>query len=160
MISKHLSCVCGSTEVDKQEISVGVKKLTENAIVPHKDNGNIGWDFHTNIDSEVYLYPGERHKFSTGIALELPAGYAMMLWDRSGLSSGEGLHRLAGVIDSIYRGEILVCLVNLGQSPVLIKPGQKIVQGIIQEEIPAKMVVVDKLSETSRGDKGFGSTGK
>lgn len=161
MVSKHLVYFEDSRmhPVEKLSLDVKVKKLDESAVVPNKEDGNIGWDFCTNVGQEICLYPGERFKFPTGIALEIPSGYAMMLWDRSGLSTKEGLHRLAGVIDSAYRGEIIVCLTNLGLEPVIVKPGQKIIQGIIQEEIPAKMIVVDNLSETKRGDKGFGSTG-
>lgn len=165
MLSKHLwysSAIMGHSQhyrVELDYIQIKYKKLTDDAIPPHKEEGNIGWDFHTTVGQEVCLYPGERFKFPTGIALEIPSGYAMMLWDRSGLSSKEGLHRLAGVIDSVYRGEIIVCLTNLGLEPVIVKPGQKIIQGIIQEEIPTKMIEAEDLSETSRGTKGFGSTG-
>lgn len=161
MVCKHLVYFADGVfqSVERVDIPIKYKRLQNDAIAPHKEEGNIGWDFHTTIGQEVCLYPGERFLFPTGIALEIPAGYAMLLWDRSGLSSKEGLHRLAGVIDSIYRGEVFVCLTNLGLEPIIIKPGQKIVQGIVQEEIPAKMIEAEDLSETSRGTKGFGSTG-
>ena len=162
MISKHMFYFSGAGPefIDIDKFYIKYKKLSDNAIPPQKTVGNVGIDFFTNINEEVTIYPGERVKLSTGICLEIPAGYAIILKDRSGFSTNEGMHVLAGVIDSSYRGEIIICLVNLGTKQVTIKPGQKIVQGIIIEDIPIQFEEVKVLSNTDRGTKGFGSTGK
>ena len=139
-------------------ISFRVKKLSPDAKLPSKDNPeDAGIDVYTN---ESYtLQPGERRAFSTGIAAEFPAGYVALFWDRSGLGS-KGIHRLAGVIDSGYRGEWKVVLINLTNEPYEIKAGDKIVQCIIQKFEPVDIVEVDELEESARGEKGFGSSGR
>jgi dUTP pyrophosphatase len=139
-------------------ISFKVKKLADNATLPTKDNpSDAGIDIYTN---ESYtLAPGERHLFTTGIAVEFPEGNVALLWDRSGLGS-KGLHRLAGVIDSGYRGEWKVVLLNTTQEPFEIKAGDKIIQCILQKFTPAQIEEVTDLSDTARGDKGFGSSGR
>lgn len=139
-------------------ISFKVKKLSSNAILPTKDNStDAGIDIYAN---ESYtLKPGERHLFSTGIAVEFKPGYVALLWDRSGLGS-KGIHRLAGVIDSGYRGEWKVALVNLTKETFAIKAGDKIIQCILQKFEPVKIKEVKKLKESKRGAKGFGSSGR
>lgn len=139
-------------------IAFKVQKLSKNAIMPaKKDPSDAGIDIYTN---ETYkLKPGEVHMFSTGISVEFPQGYVALLWDRSGLGS-QGIHRLAGVIDSGYRGEWKVVLTNLTKKPFKIQAGDKIVQCILQNFEPVKITEVEKLSETKRGKKGFGSSGR
>lgn len=139
-------------------ITFKVKKLVANAIVPTKDNrADAGIDIYTN---EAYtLTPGEVHMFSTGIAVEFPPGYVALLWDRSGLGS-KGIHRLAGVIDSGYRGEWKVVLLNTTKKRFPIAKGDKIVQCILQKFEPTKIVEVKTLKESQRGAKGFGSSGR
>ena len=97
--------------------------------------------------------------FPTGIAVEFPEGYVALLWDRSGLGS-KGIHRLAGVIDSGYRGEWKVVLLNTTKEPFEIKKGDKIIQCIIQKFEPVEILEVDELSNSQRGEKGFGSSGR
>lgn len=139
-------------------ISFKVKKLTANAVLPTKNNSkDAGIDVYTN---ESYtLKPGETHMFGTGIAVEIPTGYVALFWDRSGLGS-KGIHRLAGVVDSSYRGEWKIVLTNLTKKKFEIKAGDKIVQCLIQKFEPVKIKAVKKLSDTSRGAKGFGSSGR
>lgn len=146
-------------QIEVHSLEINYKKLNDRAIPPKKTKGNIGIDFHTTIESSVFLFPGERYLFPTGLSLEIPDGYAIILEDRSGISTKLGLHKFAGVIDSSYRGEIMVCLSNLSDTGVKIEPGQKIVQGIIVEDIPVDFYEKKSLSETDRGTKGFGSTG-
>lgn len=135
-----------------------VKKLFSNATLPAKENAtDAGIDIYTN---ESYtLSPGERHMFATGIACAIPNGYVALLWDRSGLGS-KGIHRFAGVIDSGYRGEWKVILYNSTSEPFEIKSGDKIVQCIIQKFEPAEITEVDELTNTDRGEAGFGSSGR
>jgi len=139
-------------------ISFRVKKLSLTATLPTKNNpSDAGIDIYTN-ESHT-LKPGETYMFSTGIAVEFPKGYVALLWDRSGLGS-KGIHRLAGVIDSGYRGEWKVVLVNLTKQPYIIKAGDKVIQCVMQKFEPARIKEVKKLSETSRDAAGFGSSGR
>lgn len=135
-----------------------VKKLSPASILPSKENSSdAGIDIYAN---ESYtLKPQERHLFSTGIAVDFPRGYVALLWDRSGLGS-RGIHRLAGVIDSGYRGEWKVMLINLSDGAVKIKAGDKIIQCILQKYEPVKIKEVKKLKESKRGSRGFGSSGR
>lgn len=135
-----------------------VKKLAPNAKIPAKGNPtDAGIDVFTN---ESYtLAPGEVHAFSTGIAVAIPDGYVALIWDRSGLGV-KGVHRLAGVIDSGYRGEWKIVLVNLSKEPVEVKTGDKIAQCVLQEFEQADIAEVDSLPESIRGEKGFGSSGR
>lgn len=152
------------TPLDRGVHAVGCELIHPDARLPTKTDGNIGWDFYV-VEDEAFnvnsyqLRPGERKLFHTGVKMQLPAGVHMLLWDRSGLSAKSGVHRLAGVIDSSYRGEVRVCLVNLGDKTVQVRSGDRIIQGILQEEVPAMFVETDSVDETLRGDQGFGSTG-
>tara|TARA_R110002110_G_scaffold198675_6_gene409174 strand:- start:17041 stop:17532 length:492 start_codon:yes stop_codon:yes gene_type:complete len=155
-------------------IPIRCKDLTEDkqAKLPTKKMGDVGWDLYCIPDDmwhhsylngpDLYfeLAPKRRHIFHTGISMAIPQGYAGFIWDRSGLSAKKGVHRLAGVIDSSYRGEILICLVNLGKETVLIEKHDRIAQMIIQKEEPCTMTWSDSLSESNRGEKGFASSGR
>ena len=135
-----------------------VQILTPDAILPAKDNPtDAGIDIFTN---ESYtLAPAERHLFTTGIAVEFSDGHVALLWDRSGLGS-KGIHRLAGVIDSGYRGEWKVALVNLSDQPYEIKAGDKIIQCVLQKFEPVEITEVEALAESARAATGFGSSGR
>ena len=135
-----------------------VKKLKTNAIIPTKDNPeDAGIDIYTN--ESYIMQPGERHMFSTGISVEFPEGFVALLWDRSGLGS-QGIHRFAGVIDSGYRGEWKVILLNTTNQPFSIKAGDKIIQCILQAFEPVAIKEAVKLAYSRRGAKGWGSSGK
>lgn len=135
-----------------------VNKLSPSAILPSKENSaDAGIDIYAN--ESYVLKPGQRHLFSTGIAVEFPRGYVALLWDRSGLGS-RGVHRLAGVIDSGYRGEWKVALVNLSDGTVRIRAGDKIIQCILQKYEAVKIREVKELKESQRGSRGFGSSGR
>lgn len=139
-------------------IQFKVKKLAANATLPAKGNKfDAGIDIYTN---ESYtLKPGETHMFGTGISVEIPNGHVALFWDRSGLGS-KGIHRLAGVVDSTYRGEWKIVLTNLTKKKFAIAAGDKIVQCLIQKFEQVNIKEVKKLSDTSRGAKGFGSSGR
>ncbi|MEX1112394.1 MAG: dUTP diphosphatase [Candidatus Andersenbacteria bacterium] len=135
-----------------------VHKLSDDAKLPAKENPlDAGIDIFTN-ESRV-LEPGETYMFGTGISASLPDGYVALIWDRSGLGS-KGIHRLAGVIDSIYRGEWKIVLTNLSHEPYEIKAGDKIAQCVVQKFEPVEIIEVAQLTETNRGEKGFGSSGR
>jgi dUTP pyrophosphatase len=139
-------------------IDFKVKRLSNNAVLPTKENqSDAGIDIYS---CESYtLQPGERHLFSTGIAVEFPEGCVALLWDRSGLGS-KGIHRLAGVIDSSYRGEWGVVLLNTTSEPYEVKAGDKVVQCVLQRFEPVAVQEVNELSETERAEAGFGSSGR
>ncbi len=139
-------------------ISFKVKKLSPTAKLPRKAHAtDAGIDIYSN-ETHV-LQPGEAHAFPTGIATEFPEGYVALVWDRSSLGAA-GIHRLAGVIDSGYRGEWKIILLNTTDKPYSIKRGEKIAQALLQSFEPVKIVLVKRLTGSSRGSKGFGSSGK
>lgn len=96
----------------------------------------------------------------TGISVELPEGYAALVWDKSGLATNHGLKNLGGVLDAGYRGEYFITLVNLGQETYTIEKGDKIAQILIQKVERSEITEVDELAGSSRKAGGFGSTGK
>ncbi len=135
-----------------------VKRIHKDAKLPlYQHQGDAGLDLFSSMD--CILAPGEVKPVPSGIKVVVPEGHVGLVWDKSGISL-EGVHRLAGVIDSGYRGEVRVVLVNLGNESFVIKKGMKIAQLLIQAVVQVKVVEVEELEETSRGDKGFGSTGK
>jgi len=139
-------------------VSFRVKKLSPDVVVPTKENPtDAGIDVYSN---ETYtLRPGERHVFKTGISVGFPDGYVALLWDRSGLGS-KGIHRVAGVIDSGYRGEWGVVLLNTTSDPYEVKKGDKIIQCVLQKFEPVEIEEVVSLSATARAEAGFGSSGR
>lgn len=105
------------------------------------------------------LLPGERRLLRTGVAMAIPAGYYGRIAPRSGLAVKHGIDVLAGVVDSGFRNEVKVCLINLGSDSVSIQPGDRIAQLIIERSEPASFMVLANLDQTDRGTGGFGSTG-
>ncbi len=135
-----------------------IQKLKDYAVLPrYAHEGDAGLDLYSSED--YILKQDELVKVSTGIAMEIPYGYVGLIWDRSGLSTKNSIHRFAGVIDSTYRGEILVALFNHGKQDYEIKRGDKIAQILIQTVEHVNVLEGDNLEETVRGEKGFGSTG-
>jgi dUTP pyrophosphatase len=122
--------------------------------------GAAGLDLRADVD--VALAPGERRLVPTGLAVEIPPGYEGQVRPRSGLAvrHGVGMVNAPGTIDSDYRGEIGVLLVNHGQVPVSFARGERIAQLVIAPVVQAELVLVDALSATDRGGGGFGSTGR
>lgn len=120
-----------------------------------------GADLCACISEEIVIAPGERACVPTGIALEIPKGFEVQLRPRSGLAlkSGVTLLNSPGTIDSDYRGEIKVLLINLGSSPFIVRNGERIAQAVVASVTQARFVKVSALSETERGGAGFGSTG-
>jgi dUTP pyrophosphatase len=111
---------------------------------------------------ELVLQPGERHAVATGFAIEIPRGYEVQVRPRSGLAAKNGITCLntPGTIDSDYRGEVKVILVNLGSEPFEVKRGERIAQLVPAPVLRANFVEVEALGETERGSGGFGSTGR
>lgn len=108
----------------------------------------------------VIISPGERAAVRTDLQLEIPAGHVGLIWPRSGLAVGQGIDTLAGVVDSDYRGELRVVLINHGEETLVIQPGDRIAQLLIQRVERASFVRSATLTPTGRGDAGFGSSGR
>lgn len=119
---------------------------------------DAGFDLYST--ETVTLKPGQQHAFQLGLVSEIPVGWFVSVRDKSGLASKHSLHTMGGVIDSGYRGEWAVVLVNHGDQDYTVEEGDKVAQGILQQAPQAEIVEVDRLSDTSRGTGGFGSTGK
>ncbi|MBO4220048.1 MAG: dUTP diphosphatase [Clostridia bacterium] len=145
-------------------MEVKIKLLNKNAKLPvYKTDGSAAMDLSYASEIPLTVRPGERVLVPTGIAISLPsAGYAALVCARSGLSSKHGitLSNGIGVIDSDYRGEIKVAVINLGSDDYTIDPGERIAQLMFVPIEQAAISVTDSLDETERGTGGFGSTGK
>ena len=134
-----------------------VKRIQPEAKLPvYGHPGDAGLDLFSVVDRDIQ--PGEVFAVPTGIQVAVPAGHVGLVWDKSGLSL-KGVHRLAGVVDSGYRGEVQVVMINLGAAPFAVRKGMKIAQMLVQPVTAVEVVESDFLDDTSRGDGGFGSTG-
>jgi dUTP pyrophosphatase len=137
-----------------------VKKISPGAKLPvYQHPGDAGMDLFAA--EEIKLEAGEVKAVPTGIKMAIPQGYVGLIWDKSGISL-RGLHRLAGVVDSGYRGEVRIVMVNLGKETHVFKQGQKVAQMLIQPVQAVEVLDVGEgeLDETVRGEGGFGSTGR
>lgn len=123
---------------------------------------SAGMDVRADMAESIVLRPLERAMVPTGLYVELPAGYEMQVRPRSGLAARHGITVLnsPGTVDADYRGEVRVILVNLSNEPFEVKPGERIAQLVVARHERAEWEVVDSLSETERGQGGFGSTGR
>ena len=133
---------------------------TRNIKTPnYAHQGDAGLDIYS-AEEDYNLKPKERKGFLTGIKMEIPDGYVGLVWDKSGLASKYGIKTMAGVIDSSYRGEISIVLINLGSEDYLVEKNTKIAQILIQKIEQVEIEEVEDLENTERGDGGFGSSGK
>ncbi len=145
--------MCGAMKLKVKRISPGAK------LPAYSHLGDAGMDLFAA--EELVLGAGEVRAVPTGVKMAIPAGYVGLIWDKSGISL-QGVHRLAGVVDAGYRGEVKVVMVNLGKQPYVFKTGQKVAQMLIQPVQAVEVVDAgdDELDETPRGEGGFGSTGQ
>lgn len=144
-------------------MSVRVKKLFKSAHIPEKGSQHAaGFDLYACIEDTQKIKPGETEKIGTGIAIEIPDGYFGAVFARSGLATKQGLRpaNCVGVIDSDFRGEIIVAVHNDSNIVRVISPGDRIAQLVIIPYLVAELEETKDLQETTRGDAGFGSTGK
>ena len=138
--------------------NVKVTLLNESAQLPTRAHmEDAGFDLYASEDA--YLVGKQRNTIKTGISLEMPSYFAGLIWPRSGLSVKRGVDVLAGVIDSGYRGEIMVCLYNTSDEDIEIKHGDRIAQIIFQEVPRVSLELSESLGSSQRGSDGFGSTG-
>ena len=141
-------------------LEIKVLKLNENAIIPsYSHEGDSGMDL---FSVENYtLFPRKRELIRTGLKVEIPLGYEMQIRPKSGLAWKKGITVLntPGTVDAPYRGEVGVILINHGEENYEVKKGEKVAQIVFKKVETAVFKEVDSLSETSRGEGGFGSTG-
>ena len=146
-----------------EPITIKVKKLDPRAILPSRGSPfSAGADLHACMDAPVTVAPGETVFIHTGLTAEIPKGYAGFVFARSGLASKTGLApaNKVGVVDSDYRGEYMVALLNHSSVPVTVSPGDRVAQLVVMPVAFTEFQEVRELSETERGAGGFGSTGK
>jgi len=139
-----------------------VMRIKPTARLPErKTAGSVGFDLSACLEAEISIQPGETHKVGSGLAIALEPGYAAFIYARSGLGINHGIApaNCVGVIDSDYRGEVIVGLKNSSNTPYTIKNGDRIAQMVIAKcELP-DVIPCENLEETARGAGGFGSTG-
>jgi dUTP pyrophosphatase len=145
---------------ERPQIKV-VKAHTRIELPSYESEGSAGMDLRAFLDADVNIPPLGRAKISTGLRLEIPEGYEAQVRPRSGLAIKTGLTVLnsPGTIDSDYRGELEIILINLGADNVVIKDGERIAQLVTAPVCIARLVETETLAETRRGSGGFGSTG-
>lgn len=143
-------------------VNVNIKKLNDKATVPTLGSEYAaGSDLYACIDEAVTIAPGETVLIKTGLAMEIPVGYAGLIYARSGLASKRGLApaNKVGVVDSDYRGEVMVALHNHSKVDAVVEPNERIAQLVVTPFLSVSYTEVDELSDTVRGDGGFGSSG-
>ena len=141
---------------------INVKKLDQNAILPTYGSAYAaGADFYALSDTDIVFAPHETKLIRTGLAMEIPEGYAGLIYARSGLASKRSLApaNKVGVVDSDYRGEVMVALHNHSDKEQTIAPKERIAQLVVAPFLKAEFTEADELSDTVRGVGGFGSTG-
>lgn len=144
-------------------LNVKIMKVRPNAVLPeYQTKYSAGMDIHACIDKPIVLKPMDKFMVPTGLSIELPIGFELQIRSRSSLGTKYGITMANGVgtIDSDYRGEFSVVLINLGKEPFIIEPNMRIAQAIVSKYEHVVWQEVDELSKTERGIGGFGSTGK
>jgi dUTP pyrophosphatase len=142
---------------------VQIRKLRPDAVVPqYMSEQAAGLDLAASIEAPITLMPGKRATIGTGLAFALPPGYEGQIRPRSGLARKHGvtLVNAPGTLDSDFRSEVMIMIINHGDEPVRIEPGDRIAQMVIAPVVKAELIEVDELPATARGSGGFGSTGR
>ena len=145
-------------------VTISVSALPHFADLPlpaYESLGAAGMDIAAAITADIVIAPGARHAVPSGLAIAVPAGHEVQIRPRSGLALRHGVTvaNAPGTIDSDYRGEVKVILINLGEASFTVSRGMRIAQMVVAPVIQASLALVDTLDSTKRGDGGFGSTG-
>ena len=143
-------------------VKILVKKFDKNIKLPtYKTSGSSGMDLAAYIKNKIIINPGKSAMIPTGIAVAIPKNYEIQIRPRSGLAAKKGISVLntPGTVDSDYRGEIIIILINLSKKSFVIKSGDRIAQMVLCPVVKAKLKEVKNLSKTTRNKGGFGSTG-
>ena len=139
-------------------MKVRIQKVVPDVKTPSYANpGDAGFDLYAA--EETIISPGQRMLVRSGIKMAVPEGYVGLIWDKSGRAAKDGLKTMAGVLDSGYRGEILIVMHNLSDKEVKIEKNHKVAQMLIQPIHKAEFEEVESLDDTQRGEGGFGSSG-
>ena len=143
-------------------LDLRIKKLSERAVMPSYGSASAAGADLYSAEDEIVIRAGETKLVHTGLSMEIPEGYVGLIYARSGIASKRGLapSNKVGVIDSDYRGEVKVALINNSKTDYTVMPGERIAQMMFVPIIRPQFSVTDTLSETERGDGGFGHTGK
>lgn len=144
-------------------MKVNVKKLTNTAALPTRGSVKAaGYDLYADVSEDIKIAPHTTEKIGTGLAMEIPDGYFGGIYARSGIATKEGLRpaNCVGVVDSDYRGEIIVALHNDSELERVVSASERIAQIIIQPYLSVEFEETDELEKSERGEGGFGSTGK
>ncbi|MCX7904384.1 MAG: dUTP diphosphatase [Caloramator sp.] len=141
-----------------------IKRLDDAKDLPlpkYMTKGSVGLDLYANVKEDTIIFPNEIRLIPTGISVSLPDGYEAQIRPRSGLALKHGISLVntPGTIDSDYRGEINLILINFGKEPFTIRRGDRIAQMVINKVEIAEVIEVEELDNTERGEGGFGSTG-
>ncbi len=148
-----------STISEVVKIELKIQRTDKEVELPkYAHEGDAAFDLRSIEDTTIP--PSEKHIIQTGIKMAIPQGYFGNIRDRSGLAAKQAAHVLAGVVDSGYRGDVGVVMINLGKEPIEIKKGDRVAQMLIQKIETPTIVEAENLDDTTRGDGGFGSTGK
>ena len=142
---------------------IAVKKLDERAVLPvYGSEYAAGADLYAVLDEAVTIMPAETKLIRTGLSMEIPVGYAGLIYARSGLAAKRGLApaNKVGVVDADYRGEVMVALHNHSNDPQTVETRERIAQLVVAPFLRAEYFAVEELSDTVRGEGGFGSTGR
>jgi len=142
-------------------MKVKVINESNNDLPKYETENSAGMDVRANLEEAVTLAPGERKLIKTGLKLEIPSGYECQVRPRSGLAYKKGVTVLnsPGTIDADYRGDVGVILINHGDEPFTVEPGERIAQIVFAKYERAEFELSQELEETERGEGGFGSTG-
>ena len=140
-----------------------IKRLSKNIpLLKYETDGSSGMDIAADVKDDIVIKPGKSEVIPTGLAISIPKNFEIQIRPRSGLAAKNQISILntPGTIDSDYRGEIKIILINLGKKSFVINSGDRVAQMILSPVVKAKLREVKKLPKTVRGKKGFGSTGK
>lgn len=140
-------------------MEIKIKKVGNGKLPEYKTEGSAGADCYARLEKEITIKAGKSETIPLGFAVEIPAGYEMQIRGRSGLARKNSIDCFPGTIDSDYRGEVCAILLNKGQEDFTVKPSDRIAQAVIAPVITARWNEVENLSETERGEGGFGHTG-
>lgn len=145
----------------KKIMKLKIINKSKNDLPTHANTGDAGFDLRANIESKVIIKPFERVLIPTGLFMEIPLGYEGQVRSRSGLSLKNGLMVLnsPGTVDSKYRGDVGVILINMSNEEQVIEHGDRIAQMVIAKHETIEFELVERLESTERGEGGFGSTG-
>ena len=140
-------------------MEIKIKRIENGKLPEYKTEGSAGADCYARLKKEITIKAGKSETIPLGFAVEIPAGYEMQIRGRSGLARKNNIDCFPGTIDSDYRGEVCAILINKGQEDFIVKPSDRIAQAVVAPVIKAEWYLTENLSETERGEGGFGHTG-